>query len=868
MTPADILLVAWHPGQTAWQVVGLGQGDRLNFCLALPLPKPPFTPSSMHRDHVPSNSTDTLAEPGSLNLLRGLGLLILLGGTVTMVFNLMASLSLLDRPSPPVAILTGLGMLLMVHRRYLRAAAHILCWGLLFVSVLGAYKTLGLHGVSWSLAIMAIMMTGWLLGRTMALWMTAVATGFAAYFYYLHLGQHVFRQSYPLNVVAVSLVVILLAAALMASATANTFQRQLRQRAESWAELDALFDSTEDIIWSVDAHQFGLLRFNTAFSRYMANYRDVRVYKGMVLAAQFPQPAVQRQWSQFYRRALQEESFMTELIALGDGQPYQVRFSVMRQGGEAFGISVFARCIARQKAYEQELARHRDHLESLVEVRTHELTEARESAEVARLQADTANRAKSLFLANMSHEIRTPLTAIIGFSEHLLDTTADPATRTRAVQTILRNGHHLLELISNILDISKIEADRLDIESLRFSLPDFLADIDALGVSMAQSRGLGFHTQAIPPLPDTIESDPTRLKQILLNLIGNAVKFTEPPGTVRLIVSFDPPQQHLILTVLDTGIGMSREEVARLFQPFVQADVSTTRRFGGTGLGLSISRELARRLGGDIEVFSLSKVGSEFVVIIATGPLDTVTLLEQPAQCVALHSRPQIAGSIRLDGHILLAEDQPDNQQLISLLIQRTGARVSVAANGQEAVEMAQGIEFDLVLMDMQMPVVGGLDAARMLRLTGFDRPVIMLTANATEADRQEAFAAGCNGFLTKPVNQADFYATLALYLTRQTRGNKVSAPANSMDDDPAYRQLKQHFFQELPGRIDELIQAFGQEDWPTLQGKLHQLKGIAGSFGFPDASRIAAQLEHQLREGQRQELASGLERLRQSLNG
>ncbi len=812
------------------------------------------------------SSSDTLSEPGILNLLRGLGLLLSAGGLITIGFNAQNSLTPLDRPAAAIAFATGMFGLLLLKKGHLRETAHIFCWSLLLVAFLGAYVTTGLYFAGWGIAVTAIMLAGWLLGRTIAFSVTAVVILQMTVLYVLHVQGHHFTSHLPLNVLMAAGVLIMLMAGLIASSTANTFQNQLRQLTVSRAELKSLFDSTEDIIWSVDTRQFALFRFNTAFARYMANYRGIEVYKGLSMTEQFPSPRVREKWQQFYQRALDEESFMTEIISMGDGQPYQLRLSVMRHEGEATGISVFARCIAQQKAVENELAQHRDQLEKLIEERTCELVQARESAEVARLQADTANRAKSQFLANMSHEFRTPLTAIIGFSERLLDTNQSESTHHQAVHTIIRNGHHLLELISNVLDFSKIEADRLDIEAMRFSLPDFLNDIHSLGLSMAQARKIPFQSQLIPPLPDTLLSDPTRLKQILLNLIGNAVKFTEPPGTIRFIVSFDPVDRQLILTVLDTGIGMTTEEMQRLFQPFVQADISTTRRFGGTGLGLSISRELARRLGGDIEVFSLKNVGSEFVAIVDVGPLEGVTLLESlPDATVFLADRRSERIPARLHGQVLLAEDQPDNQHLIAWLIQRSGVQVRVASNGQEAVEIAQGHEFDLILMDMQMPLMNGLDATRMLRLTGFDKPIIALTANASEQDRREAHEAGCNGFLTKPIDQPDFYATLELYLSGVTAPDLSSRRIPPLEEDPAYRDLKAHFMEELPGRIRELDQALSGQDWPALQSQLHQLKGISGSFGFGEATRIAGRLEQQIQRGDTENLAAGLAGLQQS---
>ena len=475
------------------------------------------------------------------------------------------------------------------------------------------------------------------------------------------------------------------------------------------------------------------------------------------------------------------------------------------------------------------------------------------------LEAEAATRAKSAFLANMSHEIRTPLTAIIGFAEGLLETVQTREEHDQAIRTIIRNGRHLQELIANILDFSKIEAEQIKVESARIALLPLLADVNALAVSLARGRQLAFSYHLMPPLPSSLWSDATRIKQILINLIGNAVKFTPPPGAVRLIVSLDQAAGQLVLTIQDTGIGIDPAELRRLFQPFAQADASITRRFGGTGLGLSISRELARQLGGDIRVLSLRNVGSCFVVTLATGPLAEVSLIEAAVDL----TMPDADGGghpvvPRLRGRILVAEDTPDNQKLITLLIRRTGAEAVIACNGQEALDKAQTAEFDLVLMDMQMPVMDGLEAVELLRLTGFPHPVIMLTANATEEDQQNAEQVGCSGFLTKPIDQAAFYRLLAQCLPPPdpTDETTVSPVSVSLEQDPEYCRLRTAFLEELPARLDELEVVLANRDWPTLQRRLHQLKGIAGSFGFPHISATAQGMETVLKNGDEREVA------------
>jgi PAS domain S-box-containing protein len=303
-----------------------------------------------------------------------------------------------------------------------------------------------------------------------------------------------------------------------------------------------------------------------------------------------------------------------------DGTEYIESASItpLRESGKAISHYVAVKQdITEYKRLMEELERHRHHLEELVAQRTAELDQARGAAEAA-------NRAKSQFLANMSHEIRTPLTAIVGFAESMLESGQSMDERIEAITTVIRNGRHLQSLISDILDFSKIEAERIEIEKVAVPLPALLADVRA---SQVRGKDQDFSMHFLPPLPAVITSDPLRIRQILVNLISNAAKFTPADGSIRMIVSLDQDLEQLMISVQDTGIGIAAQEQERLFEPFVQADASTTRQFGGTGLGLTISRALAQRLGGDIQVISQRDLGSLFVLTLGTGPLEGVPLL-------------------------------------------------------------------------------------------------------------------------------------------------------------------------------------------------------------------------------------------------
>ncbi|MBN1394949.1 MAG: CHASE domain-containing protein [Pirellulales bacterium] len=393
------------------------------------------------------------------------------------------------------------------------------------------------------------------------------------------------------------------------------------------------------------------------------------------------------------------------------------------------------------------------------------LEEANNVLERCSVAAQSASQSKSEFLANMSHEIRTPLTAILGYADLLLG--ADPRVsdeQRQAVSTIKRNGEFLLAIINDILDLSKIEAGRLEVERTVCSPGKILADLRSLMSVGAEAKGLTFTVEYEGALPETILSDPVRLRQILLNLIANAIKFTRAGG-VRVTARFesDPSLEHkLRFDVADTGIGISEEQMRRLFQPFSQADGATTRRFGGSGLGLTISKRLALMLGGDITVRSTPGEGSVFSVTVATGPLESVTFRDHSPDEAVEEAAASSAASPALHGRILLAEDGPDNQRLISFLLRKAGAEVEVAENGKEAVRMVLASNggqtrkewpFDLVLMDIQMPVMDGYEATQRLREGGYPGPIIALTAYAMPKDVQRCLEVGCDLHLSKPIN-------------------------------------------------------------------------------------------------------------------
>lgn len=399
---------------------------------------------------------------------------------------------------------------------------------------------------------------------------------------------------------------------------------------------------------------------------------------------------------------------------------------------------------------------------------TRELVAAREAAEAA-------SRSKSEFLANMSHEIRTPMTAIMGFAD-LLDAEGDrsmaPRHRLEHIDTIKRNGEHLLSIINDILDLSKIEAGKMTVECIETDPAQLVHDVLSLMAVKASAKNLGLSASFKTKYPQKIYSDPIRLRQILVNLVGNAIKFTEVGG-VKLIVRFDPEAKLLHIDVVDTGIGIPPEHINKLFHSFEQADSSTTRRFGGTGLGLNISKRLAEMLGGDISVRSEAGMGSTFTISVGTGDLTNAVLIDcGPAETVIPRSKKSLDPTNRdlqakalADRRILLIEDGPDNQRLISFVLKKGGADVEVADNGKIAIErlttnqtldgeLITPFPFELILTDMQMPELDGYLTTRLLRLKGCTVPIIALTAHAMTGDRQKCIDAGCDAYTTKPIER------------------------------------------------------------------------------------------------------------------
>ncbi len=511
-----------------------------------------------------------------------------------------------------------------------------------------------------------------------------------------------------------------------------------------------------------------------------------------------------------------------------------------------------------------------------------ELEETKEQLEKATAAAEASNVAKSQFLANMSHEIRTPLNGVLGFADILLEQDEELSREDRLdfLSCIQTSGKHLLCVINDILDLSKIESDNIELEYLDYSPHAIIGEVISLMRAKAQEKGLRFESEWIGPLPETIKTDPTRLRQLLLNLVGNAIKFTDH-GEIHLSAKIDQTYERakLVIDIKDTGAGIPEDKQQAIFEAFQQADNSITRHFGGTGLGLSISKQLAVAMGGDITVQSTPGEGSTFTVTIDIGSLEGIKLLEAPlADGVASstqnssddkqqqqqqhhHHHHTLSPSTR----ILLVEDGEINRRLIVALLSQAGVvNIDIAENGKVSVQKAQEKDYDIILMDMQMPIMDGYTAARTLREMGHKTPIIALTAHAMKGDIDKCLAAGCTDYLSKPIDDVKLFDKITTLTSlckpdRKTetktlevsdKQNKQKKYADEMLEttlpihNEVFLEIVQDFGDLLVQMMTELQSKLEQQDRERIKQIAHDIAGTAGGAGFGALTEPALHLE------------------------
>ena len=516
-------------------------------------------------------------------------------------------------------------------------------------------------------------------------------------------------------------------------------------------------------------------------------------------------------------------------------------------------------------------------LESIVQERTaavearsrkvleqaNELRETQVELAAARDAAEVANEAKSAFLAQMSHEIRTPLGAVLGFTELLLRSRLQPEQRAN-LNRVHSNGTHLHCLLNDLLDLSRIEAGEMTVESIDCEPFSLVVDVLQALRSRADEKDIALTARVVDTVPQKIQTDPTRLRQILTNLIGNAIKFTREGG-ISLLIQTDEPRQQLVIQVRDTGVGMDPSTIEQIFEPFRQADESITRNFGGTGLGLSISKKLATTLGGDVSVESQPGVGSTFTVRVSTGPLHQTPRLNHE-DAIELTQRNQEVKAIDLDltgCRVLLADDCESNQIMFGHMLSSGNVDCTVVCDGQEAVDALTETPhaFDMLITDMQMPVLDGYATTIKLRELGFTLPIVALTANGMLDNESKCKTAGFNGHLTKPITTEALLSAVAEYLDIEVKPPQfTSAPnppalevlppvvSNSISSaqlptDTLRQELARKFLVKISERLDGLHAAAERSDVDELRNVGHWLKGT-GDMLLPSIGVLGREIE------------------------
>jgi PAS domain S-box-containing protein len=517
-------------------------------------------------------------------------------------------------------------------------------------------------------------------------------------------------------------------------------------------------------------------------------------------------------------------------LVLSDKKVTDFELTAINRDGKRTVVSYNATTIYdRQRKLQGVFAAARDITESkLVEAELHQ----------ARAAAESASQTKSDFLASMSHEIRTPINSIIGVAALLSKTSLDPEQR-KYVDIFSRAGENLLLLINDILDLSKVEASQLDLEKTEFSVTELVEKTIEMLAVRAEQKGLALTCKICPGTPVNLVGDPTRLQQVLLNLLGNAIKFTEK-GEVSLYVSPDGDScapGALRFKISDTGIGIPAGKLSHVFERFTQADSSTTRRYGGTGLGLTISRRLVELMAGRIWVESTPGKGSIFSF---AAPLEIGT---DSHRKVAADLDAGVSGPLRAL-NILLVEDYPDNRTITIAYLAHTPYRVDIAENGAIAFEKFVAGDFDLVLMDRQMPVMDGLTATRAIRAWESANgrkptPIIALTAAALKGDREKCVEAGCTAYLTKPIKQEVLLQAIRDF-------SRIATPVPELPPGRAARHAERNalFLKNRRGDVVTMSEALDRSDFGAVALLSHGMRGAGGMFGFPAISEIGAGLE------------------------